>query len=99
MTPNGNTDRLLGALDEGVRGLRAEIKDFKSEVERDFQSLKDDHHSRLNNHGNRLATLELDKSSREGGAKMLAGLLSAAAVLGSIVGAVMSTVIGKLWPS
>lgn len=98
MNGNGTTDRLLGELSEGVRGLRIEIRDFKSEVEKDFRALKDDHHSRLNNHGDRLAILETDKASRAGGAKMLTGLLSAAAVLGSIVGALLSAIIGKVWP-
>lgn len=99
MPDSGNsTERLLGSLISKVDGLKEDLRDFKNGVDRELRELKNDHQERLNNHGGRLQALESERDRREGGAKMLAGLLSAAVAVGTILGSFLSTIIGKIWP-
>lgn len=93
-----NTERLLGSLISKVDGIDKSLKEFKEDFDRELREVKNDHQQRLNNHGGRIAALESDRDRREGGMKMLTGLLSAAVAVGTLLGSLLSTVIGKLWP-
>lgn len=85
---DNGVERQLGKLIATTEGLGKALGEFKAEVKAELNRIEDVIHGRLNNHGERLATLEKDKAQAAGAVSASRTILGAVwAFVGAVAGA------------
>ena len=82
MMSNGNTDRLLGEINERTKNIASDMAELKAA----HADVTKDHHARI-------MALEMQRAETKGGWKMLTAVVTAAGTVGGLVG----TFLGKFW--